>query len=120
MPRLPLSRRVVCPSCGAVVGAFCVNADGEPFTKGGSHKTRDALARSQPIPETAWLLTTCQNVAPGLAWRAEGASVVAERGALTVEVSASRIRLRGSHSATHKTRRAWLGSTLTRVLLENP
>ncbi len=118
MPRLPLSRRVVCPSCGAVVGAFCVNADGEPFKKGGSHHTREAAAALLPVPETAWILTICQEVAPGLAWRAEGASVVAERGALTVEVSASRIRLRGSHSATHKTRRAWLGSTLTRVLME--
>jgi hypothetical protein len=116
MPRLPLSRRVVCPFCAAAVGAFCVNADGEPFTKGGSHGARTALASQTTAPEMAWLLSTCSATAPGLAWRLDGSAVVAERGNSEIRVTLSRITVGG---VTTKTRRAWLGSTLTRVLKES-
>ena len=116
MPRLPLSRRVVCPSCGAVVGAFCVNADGEPFEKSGSHGARTALARSQPIPEMAWLLRACEQAAPGFVWRREGASVIAQVDGCVVAVSLSRIVATGATTLTRLTRRASLKSTLVGVL----
>ena len=117
MPRLPLSRRVACTSCGAAIGAPCLTADGQPFTKSRVHPERAALASQTTAPEMAWLLSTCSATAPGLAWRLDGSAVVAERGGSEVRVTLSRIVVGG---ATVKTRRAWLGATLTRVLLENP
>ena len=116
MPRLPLSRRVSCPSCGAAVGVPCVTAEGAPFARGGSHTARVEAARATTPPEMAWLLSTCSATAPGLAWRLDGSACVAERNGSEVRVSMSRITVGG---VTVKTRRAWLGATLTRALLEN-
>ena len=117
MPRLPLSRRVVCPSCGAAIGAMCLTADGQPFTKSRVHPERAALASQTTAPEMAWLLAKCSEVAPGLAWRLDGSAVVAERNGSEVRVTLSRIVVSG---VTVKTRRAWLGATLTRALMESP
>ena len=117
MPRLPLSRRAPCSSCGAAVGVPCVTAEGAPFARGGSHAARVEAARTTTPPEMAWLLATCSATAPGLAWRLDGSAVVAERGGSEVRVTVSRITVGG---VTTKTRRAWLSATLTRVLMENP
>ena len=116
MPRLPLSRRAPCSSCGAAVGVPCVTAEGAPFARGGSHTARVEAARATTPPEMAWLLSTCSTTAPGLAWRLDGSAVVAERNGSEVRVSMSRITVGG---VTVKTRRAWLGATLTRALLES-
>ena len=117
MPRLPLSRRVACSSCGAAVGVPCVTAEGAPFARGGSHAARVEAARTTTPPEMAWLLSTCSTTAPGLAWRLDGSAVVAERNGSEVRVTLSRIVVSG---VTVKTRRAWLGATLTRALMESP
>lgn len=117
MPRIPFSRRAPCPSCGAAVGVPCVTAEGAPFARGGSHAARSEAARATIPPEMAWLLSTCSTTAPGLAWRLDGSACVAERNGSEVRVSMSRITVGG---ATTKTRRAWLGATLTRALMETP
>ncbi len=117
MPRIPFKRRAPCPSCGAAIGALCLTADGQPFTKSRVHPERAALASKTTAPELAWLLATCSATAPGLAWRLDGSAVVAERNGSEVRVTLSRITVGG---VTTKTRRAWLGATLTRVLMESP
>ncbi len=117
MPRIPFKRRAPCPSCGAAIGALCLTADGQPFTKSRVHPERAALAAATTPPEMTWLLATCSATAPGLAWRLDGSAVVAERGGSEVRVTLSRITVGG---VTVKTRRAWLGATLTRALSESP
>ena len=117
MPRIPFKRRVPCTSCGAAIGALCLTADGQPFTKSRVHPERAALASQTTAPEMAWLLAKCSATAPGLAWRLDGSAVVAERGGSEVRVTLSRITVGG---VTVKTRRAWLGATLTRALMETP
>ena len=117
MPRIPFKRRVACTTCGAAIGVPCVTAEGAPFARGGSHTARVEAARATIPPEMAWLLSTCAATAPGLAWRLDGSAVVAERGGSEVRVTLSRITV---GVVVAKTRRAWLGATLTRALLENP
>lgn len=115
MPRYPLSRRVVCPSCAAPIGSPCVTENGEPFAKQGSHHRRAKLAAEEPAPEMVALLLDVSAAVPDLSWRLDGSNVVADRGGHTVRVTASRVRI---GEAVYATSRPFIIPTLRRALKE--